>query len=154
MFEWSEKFLDWVLLCTIFVMIAGFVWDIIKAFKDKKDLSKEHGDLSKEHDRLLREYDRLSKENDKIMLQNERQNSILSEINKELYGEIKKRDLQFGNLSLSQMDAYKQLEAFTFLMNEVKRLQTENVELKKKLSAMLEKQKIQEQDSGRHKRKL
>lgn len=90
---------------------------------------------------------------DRLIAQNERQNSILSEINKELYGEIKKRDVQFENLSLSQKDAYKQLEAFTFLMNEVKRLQTENVELKKKLSELLEKQKFQKQDSGRHQRK-
>lgn len=145
MLEWSGKFLDWVLLCTIVIMIASFLIDIWRSAKDKKDLSKENGDLSKEHDDL-------SKEHNRIIEQNEHQAAILSEINKELYGEIKKRDVQFENLSLSQKDAYKQLEAFTFLMNEVKRLQTENIELKKELKKLNEQRDIQYQKQQKNKR--
>ena len=158
--------MDWVLLCSIFVVIAGFVLDIIKSLKDKKDLSKEHNNLSKEHNGLSKEHDGLSKEHSQIkehinnrsaaieknfstvISQNIKQAETLNEINKELYGEIKKRDIQFQNLTLSQKDAYKQMEVFTFLMNEVKRLQSENIELKREAAKLHREVEIQNQNQN------
>lgn len=129
------------------VMVGTFIADVFKSTKDNKNLTKEHGGLSKEHSSLSKEHDNLSKEHDNlskeinnhfntVIQQNIKQTEAISEINKEIYGEIKKRDIQFDNLTVSQRDAYKQMEKFTFLMSEVQRLQSENVELKKKIEEL------------------
>lgn len=122
------------------VMVGTFIVDIFKSSKDKKNLTIEHSGLSKEHDNLSKEHDNLSKEINNhfttVIQQNIKQTEAISEINKEIYGEIKKRDVQFENLTVSQRDAYKQMEKFTFLMSEVQRLQTENVELERKVEEL------------------
>ncbi len=43
--NWSEL-MDWVVVCSASVVIIGFIIDILKSFKDKKDLSRDHRDLS------------------------------------------------------------------------------------------------------------
>lgn len=167
-----SDFMDWVLLCSIFVVLAGFILDIIKSCRDTSKLSSEHKNLYKEHSGLSKGHDKITevvkeqirsieKDTDRIReVQGytnnfiSKQSDILNSIDKTLHGEIQKRNYQFDNLTVQQNDAYKQLEKFTFLFEEVKRLQTENVQKDIQINKLLaensqlqEALKIQENDS-------
>lgn len=126
--SWSDL-MDWALLCSMFVMIVGFFIDIYKRSESTETLSKEHSKLSDGHKSLnktIKEQRQiLKRDTDFIIHQNETQAEALGRIDKELYGEIQKRNLQFENLTVNQKDAYEQLQKFTFLFEQVAALQTE-----------------------------
>ncbi len=133
--------MDWVLACSIFVLIIGFIIDIIKSIKNNKTVTSEHNLLSKEHNQISstikEQRELLEKDTQQIILQNNRHFDKTSEIERELsrldrtiFGEIKRREAQLDNLSVRQQEAQKQVETFNFMFEEMSRLQTENTELR------------------------
>ncbi len=139
--DWGN-YMDWVVLASVMVMLGTFIADLFRSNKDNKSFKGEHNRLSSEHDKLSKEHDNLhqhinesvSRENEilkadtsRIIAQNEAQTTMLTEI----YSNSKKRDIQIENLTVSQRDAYQQMQKFNFLLSEVSRLQAENIELRK-----------------------
>ena len=122
--NWIEP-MDWVVVCSAFVMIIGFIIDIFKSFKDKKDLSRDHRDLSQGQKDLHRD---LLKGQEKTSDEHKNLSEKISDIDKMLYGEIQRNKAQDLNLSEEQRDASKYADTFCFLSNEVKRLQLKATE--------------------------
>lgn len=132
--------MDWVVFASCFVAVITLIIDIIKSAKDKKSLSSEHISL-KEDNQLLKETmrdskDYLSKEHSNIYRQNEKIQDIVTNIDKQIYAEIEKSNIRYNNLSDSQKDIKKHIEAVNDLMNEVERLQTIVVKQKQELDML------------------
>lgn len=126
--------MDWVLACSIFVLIIGFIIDIIKSIKNNKTVTSEHNQISST---IKEQRELLEKDTQQIILQNNRHFDKTSEIERELsrldrtiFGEIKRREAQLDNLSVRQQEAQKHVETFNFMFEEMSRLQTENTELR------------------------
>ena len=126
--SWSD-ILDWVVLASVIVMLGTFIFDLFRSYKDNRGLKKDHEILSKEHDNLK---ERMVNDTNRIITQNDSQSNILNEI----YSETKKRDIQYEHLTLSQKDAYEQMQKFTFLLSEVSCLQSENTALRRENSRL------------------
>ena len=149
--------MDWVVFASCFVAVCTLIIDIIKSTKDKKSLSSEHNQLRYDN-KLLKEKteeskNSLSKEHSDICRQNEKIQSIVTDIDKYLYAEIEKSNIRYNNLSDSQKDIKKHIEAISDLMKELETLQTLSSEQKKRIEELtsenfeLKKQIMKQQNS-------
>ena len=132
--------MDWVVFASCFVAVCTLIIDIIKSAKDKKSLSSEHNRL-RDDNKLLKEKTKesnnsLSKEHSYICHQNEKIQSIVSHIDKQLYAEIEKSNIRYSNLSDSQKDIKKHIEAISNLMKELEALQTLSLEQEKRIEEL------------------
>lgn len=147
--DWSV-FMDSVIICELIVLVVGFLVDIIRSIKADRGLGKDHDRITetvKENGTSLSQDVKDSRD---LITQDVKENRQLIgkqlektfEIEKLVTNEIKMRENQNNSLSQKQLEAKTVVEAYNYLLNEVKRLQVELLELTQENQEL--KQQLQE----------
>lgn len=120
--EW-RYIVDWVVIASCFVTVLTIVIDLIKSAKSNKNLSKEHERLEEEHKDINNS---IAKNADVI---HSRADTILqkaNDIDKMLYAEYQRNDLQHKELSDKQKNIKEYVTAISDLMKELQKTNYEN----------------------------
>lgn len=158
--------MDWVVITSCLVTFFTIVIDLIKSAKSNKNLSKDHERLEKEHKDINYA---ITKNADKLTMNlhsnanslSEKADTILqkaNDIDKMLYAEYQRNDLQHKELSDKQKNIKEYVTAISDLMKELQQTNYENKLLKSENQKLIqENEQLKSQislhnqfDNGRH----
>ena len=132
---------DWVVIASCFVTVLTIVIDLIKSAKSNKNLSKEHERLEEEHkdinNSIAKNADVIRSRADTLTNNLHSNASALSQkadtilqkandIDKMLYAEYQRNDLQHKELSDKQKNIKEYVTAISDLMKELQKTNYEN----------------------------
>lgn len=131
--EW-RYIVDWVVIASCFVTVLTIIIDLIKSAKSNKNLSKEHERLEEEHkdinNSIAKNADTLTNNlHSNASALSQKADTILqkaNDIDKMLYAEYQRNDLQNKELSDKQKNIKEYVTAISDLMKELQKTNYEN----------------------------
>ena len=126
--------MGWVVIASCFVTVLTIVIDLIKSAKSNKNLSKEHERLEEEHkdinNSIAKNADTLTNNlHSNASALSQKADTILqkaNDIDKMLYAEYQRNDLQHKELSDKQKNIKEYVTAISDLMKELQKTNYEN----------------------------
>lgn len=147
--KWGN-YLDYALLVSLVILILGFVFDIWRTFKDRRESQKEHDGikendnknkdlLDKNKDLLVKDHERLSSEHGELKTGQTNISQTAAEIRTTVYAmssqlteERVRREIMMESMSTGQRDLYSQINAISALNQQLPALQLEKQQLSEK----------------------
>lgn len=147
--DWSIV-MNWVIVIEFVILVTGFLVDIIRSIKADRGLGKDHDRITETVKDNGTSLSQNVKDSRDLITQDVKENRQLIgkqlektfEIEKLVTNEIKMREIQNNSLSQKQLEAKTVVETYNYLLNEVKRLQVELLELTQENQEL--KQQLQE----------